>query len=205
MVNIYTFLTAFFSLLVVVANLLTAKWVWIPFYPEGIPAGLLLYPLTFLINDFVVEIYGKKMAKQMVYTGFILALITWGTFYLISVWPEGKQASTLTFSHLFFGASVASSIAAYLFGQLTDIKAYDWISRKSGYLWLRSGGSTLISQLLDTVIVNGLLFLVFVPHPPQEVFQLMVASYLYKAVVAVMMVPIFYMMVYGVRYGLRTA
>lgn len=196
--NIYIFLTALFGLLVVIANLATAKWVWVPFVPQGLPAGLLLYPFTFLINDLVVEIYGQTLAKRMVYTGFILALITWGALCLVSIWPQARP-SELSFNHLFYAAAVVSSITAYLFGQLTDIKAYGWIATKTEALWLRSGGSTLISQLLDTLIVNGLLFLVFVPQPLSDVIPLMIASYLYKALVAVLMVPLFYRMVYGLR------
>ena len=136
--------------------------------PFPVAVGVLPYPLTFLCTDLISEFYGKKRANQVVWVG--LALNVWIVFILwiggiLPPTPELDPSTGLPFvgspgriffevRHLTFGAVTASMIA-YATAQFCDVHLYHFWKRRTGgrHLWLRNNGSTLVSQLVDTVAV----------------------------------------------------
>lgn len=124
--------------------------------PMPVAVGVLPYPITFLCTDFISELYGKRRANSVVLVGFLLNV--WVVFIL---WLGGVLPGAETDEALFtgirraaFGAVVASMIA-YLAAQLIDVQLFHfWRTLTRGrHLWLRNNGSTLVSQLVDTVAV----------------------------------------------------
>jgi len=119
--------------------------------------GVLPYPITFLCTDFICELYGRKRANMVVWTGLLLNL--WVLFIL---WIGGRlPGDTSVDSNAFFvirgltfGATVASMIA-YLTAQFVDVRVFHFLKRitKGKHLWLRNNVSTLTSQLIDSVAV----------------------------------------------------
>ena len=129
-------------------------------YKLGIAVGVLPYPLTFLCTDFISELYGRKRANFVVMVGFILNIWVVFVLWLGGVWP-GFETPTEQGTGVFydvrtlaFGAVTASMIA-YLAAQFVDVYVFHfWKSLTNGkHLWLRNNGSTLVSQLVDTVAV----------------------------------------------------
>lgn len=135
----------------------------------AVAVGVLPYPLTFLCTDFISELYGRRRANFVVWVGLILN--GWVVFILWiggvlpgfeSVDPSGAmmvdEAGRLPvffeIRTLAFGAVTASMIA-YLVAQFVDVYVFHfWKTLTKGkHLWLRNNGSTLISQLVDTVAV----------------------------------------------------
>ncbi len=125
--------------------------------PFRVFVGTLAYPITFLCTDFICELYGKKRANIVVWTGLLLNL--WVLFIL---WFGGKlpedpsvnSEAFFTIRALTFGATSASMIA-YLTAQFVDVHVFHFIKRitKGKHLWLRNNGSTLTSQLIDSLSV----------------------------------------------------
>ena len=137
--------------------------------PFAVAIGVLPYPLTFLCTDFISELYGRRRANLVVWVGLILNI--WVIFIL---WLGGMlpgfetldsagqvvrdQADRLPVFFevrtLAFGA-VAASMVAYLIAQLVDVHVFHFWKRltRGKHLWLRNNGSTLVSQLVDTVAV----------------------------------------------------
>ncbi len=146
--------------------------------PMPLAIGVLPYPITFLCTDFISELYGRRRANWVVFTGFLLnlwvILVLWVGGLLpgfaevdpvtgmppVPEWDANKAAfgeTGWTFFQvrtLAFGA-VAASMAAYLFAQFIDVQVFHFWKRLTNgrHLWLRNNGSTLISQLVDTVAV----------------------------------------------------
>mgnify|MGYP000287396209 CR=1 FL=1 len=135
----------------------------------AVAVGVLPYPLTFLCTDFISELYGRRRANLVVWVGLILnmwvMLILWIGGALPgfeAVAQDGQmivdQAGRLPVFYevrtLAFGAVTASMIA-YLIAQLVDVQVFHFWKRltRGKHLWLRNNGSTLISQLVDTVAV----------------------------------------------------
>lgn len=128
--------------------------------PMPLAVGVLPYPVTFLCTDFISEIFGRRRANEVVWMGLGLNLwivaVLWLGGVLPGAEPAGAEATGPFFEvrRLAFGA-VGASMVAYLAAQLVDVHVFHFWKRVTGgrHLWLRNNGSTLVSQLVDTVAV----------------------------------------------------
>lgn len=197
MTRLYIFFVTLFSTVVIVSNFITPKL--LEYGGLAIPAGLITYPLTFFISDCVTEVYGVKQARFMIWLGFAMSL----TAALIVRFALILPPQQLAFWEV-FGQNptiVTASVLAYLVSQYADVTLYALIKKLTGekWLWLRSNGSTLISQALDTTIVTSLTFLWGFGYEWAAVLPLIIASYLYKAVFSVSMTPIYYLVIHFIK------
>ena len=136
----------------------------------AVAVGVLPYPITFLCTDFISELYGRARANLVVWIGFVINLWVVAILWLGGALPgfeaidpgtgaiardaAGRLPVFFEVRDLAFGAVTASMIA-YLVAQLVDVRVFHfWKSLTGGrHLWLRNNGSTLVSQLVDTVAV----------------------------------------------------
>lgn len=135
----------------------------------AVAVGVLPYPLTFLTTDLISELYGRKRANFVVFVGLILNLWVIFIMWLGGVMPgfealtpagdiardaAGRLPIFYEVRALTFGAVTASMIA-YLAAQFVDVYMFHFWKKltKGKHLWLRNNGSTIVSQLVDTVAV----------------------------------------------------
>ena len=196
--KIYLYLAATFIAALVVCNLIANKFITIDlgFKTFVISAGVLPYPITFLITDILSEIYGKKKTAQIVWAGFGSSLFVLGVLLLAQQFTAiaGSPVDDETFNKL-FGNSwrvIFASMTAYLFAQLIDVRIYHfWKKKTSGkHLWLRNNFSTVFSQLVDTTIVVCVLFLGVRSH--SEIIQFILDGWLFKILCAFIDTPLLY-------------
>lgn len=136
----------------------------------AVAVGVLPYPITFLCTDFISELYGRGRANMVVWMGLVVNLWVVGVLWVGGVLPgfEAVDPETGEFVRdaadrlpVFFEirnlafAAVLASMIAYLVAQLVDVHVFHFWKRLTGgrHLWLRNNGSTLVSQLVDTVAV----------------------------------------------------
>jgi uncharacterized integral membrane protein (TIGR00697 family) len=172
----------------------------LPYFQNfAIPAGLITYPLTFFISDFVSEVYGSKKAKEMVYHAFGMSLIAYLIIKIALALPSLDLENQLYFeaSLGLSGVIIMSSLTAYIFSQTIDIQLYAFIKKWTGenYLWLRSNGSTLIAQLVDTIIVNVIYLKLGIGMELTQVFSIILFSYMYKCIFSIVLTPFFYFLI----------
>lgn len=200
---IYQVISASFCVIVVVSNILSAKMILLPFFALSIPAGLITYPLTFLISDLVTEIFGPKHAKLMVYLALAMSLLSFCMIDLALMLPESTFNTSNAFQAVLglSGLRIFSSLISYVTAQLVDIQLYAAIKRWTGphHLWLRNNGSTCISQMVDTIMVDLIFLWWGLQIPMQEVFPIIVFSYAYKAFFSLASTPLFYLLVFLIR------
>jgi uncharacterized integral membrane protein (TIGR00697 family) len=128
--------------------------------PMPLAVGVLPYPITFLCTDFISELFGRHRANQVVWMGLGLnlwvMLVLWVGGALPGFEPPDAPQSGVFFElrRLAFSAVTASMIA-YLAAQFIDVQIFHfWKGLTDGrHLWLRNNGSTLVSQLVDTISV----------------------------------------------------
>lgn len=181
----------------------------------ALAVGVLPYPLTFLCTDLISEFYGRRRANWVVMVGLILnvwvVFILWLGGILPAVPPlepdTGLPAVTddafafYKIRQLTFGAVVASMIA-YLAAQLCDVYMFHFWKRvtRGKWLWVRNNGSTMISQLVDTIAV--ILITHFYAHalplPPEgrdiwsHLMLFIATGYVFKFVIALLdTIPIY--------------
>lgn len=196
---VYHSVSTAFCVIVVVSNILSAKMVQLPFFADfAVPAGLITYPLTFLLSDFITEIFGTKKAKLMVYITFGMNLLSFGIIQLALALPSAQEDLAFHSVLGLSGLRIFSSLTAYLIAQVVDIQLYAWIKRWTGlrFLWLRNNGATWVSQIVDTVVID-LLFLYWgLSMPMDKVAAIMLFSFAYKAFFSVANTPLFYLSIF---------
>ncbi len=218
--RVYLLLAATFVVLLVLTNIIGIKLFQAPFKPEfALTTGILVYPLTFLITDIVSEIYGKKRADFMVAVGFCMSMLM---VLVVQValavephdyWVPGKGAFydsaagyQTAFESVFVlqGILLFGSMSAYLCAQLCDNWLYHFWKEltKGRHLWLRNNGSTWVSQLVDTAVVNSILFYVGFGMEFWQGVQIMATIYVYKLVIAACDTPFIYLGVFLVKRAL---
>lgn len=206
--KIYLYLAVLFITSLVVSNLIFQKFFyWRPFEISlfgnqlfELSVGILPYPITFLITDLISEIYGKKKANDVVISGIFASFFSMGII-LIANWVPAMDSSPIDdtlFNQVFALSPVAvfASMIAYLLAQLIDIRIYHfWKNLTKGkMLWLRNNFSTFSSQLVDTVLVIGLLS-VFGILDWSLFWGLVLSGFFFKILVAIFDTPLLYLFV----------
>jgi uncharacterized PurR-regulated membrane protein YhhQ (DUF165 family) len=153
-----------FCLILLATNILV-KW-QITFWDMTVTVGLLIYPLTFLITDYISEIYGKTACQKLVAYGFLFAIVP-----------------SLVFSTL---QITIGSLLAYLVAQYHDVWSFHWWKYKTNgrFLWIRNNASTIISQLLDTLIFTPIAFYGVLDN--NTIFTIMYSEYTFKVIYALL-------------------
>ena len=163
-----------------------------------LPAAIILYPLTFLFTDVVAEVEGKKSASSLVMAGFYLSI------FMVAVILAGRLLPPAGFwKHqeaytAILGSTpriVLASMVAYLISQNHDVWAFHWWRKKTAgrHLWLRNNLSTMVSQMIDSVLFIGVAFWGTVP--PATIGVMIISQYVVKVGIALLDTPICYLMV----------
>lgn len=203
----YLFLGGLFVAFLVVCNLIANKFVTIQTIfrdePFIVSVGILPYPVTFLITDLLSEFYGRKRTALVVFTGFIASLLIIIILKLGGIFPaiDGSPVSDATYD-VVFGNSwrvIGASMTAYLMAQLIDVQLYEFWKKytKGRFLWVRNNGSTIFSQLVDTVLVVFVLFVGV--KSVSEISSMIYDGWLFKVICALIDTPIIYVSVFLIR------
>jgi len=201
----YLVLAGIFISSLVTCNLIANKFVTVDlgFKVFIVSAGILPYPLTFLVTDLISELYGQKKANLVVFSGFISSL-----FVLLFLWLGGQFNSIpssivddVTYNSVFRNAwrLIAASMVAYLIAQFIDVRIFHfWKKLTNGkHLWLRNNGSTIASQLVDTSLVICILFVGV--WKPDQIISAIFDGWMFKMLMAFIDTPI----IYGILYLLK--
>ena len=203
--HFFLVLTGIFIASLVTCNLIANKFVTVDlgFKVFIVSAGILPYPLTFLVTDLISELYGQKKANLVVFSGFIASM-----FVLLFLWLGGQfnaipdsLVSDEIYNSVFRNAwrIIAASMIAYLFAQFIDVRIFHfWKKLTNGkHLWLRNNASTFASQLLDTILVICILFVGV--WNTEQIISAIIDGWLFKMLMALIDTPI----IYGIIYLLR--
>ena len=200
--RLYAGLIALFVTFVVLTNTIGVKLFTL--FGVTLPVSILWYPLTFLITDIVSEAYGASRARYLVLTGFGMSLLLL-VFSLIGVRLPAASFYALDQDYRnIFGPVwrlLFASMAAYLLAQMIDVQLFHFWKRltRGKHLWLRNNGSTMVSQLVDTFVVNT----IFLYKNPTvfsgslgDLMGVILSVYVVKVVIAAADTPLCYL---GVR------
>ena len=168
-------------------------------------AGVLLWPVVFIMTDVINEYFGTKGVRLLSYLA--VGLISYGflmVYAAISLAPadwwvgsgagNGVPDMQAAFASIFGQGMwiIVGSLVAFLIGQLVDVLVFHRIKKMTGekYIWLRATGSTLISQFIDSFVV---LYIAFVIGPQHWEIGLFLAvgtvNYVYKFIMAILLTP----------------
>ena len=218
---LFVFLAGLFVTNAITAELISNKLIEIPISfsingnkigPFVTIVGVIPWPVVFIITDLLNEFYGEKAVRRI---SWITAILIAYCFIIVSIAlqlpakeiPGSSLATNAEFGKVFGQAQavIIGSIAAFLLSQIMDATLFHWIKRKTGnrYIWLRSTGSTVISQMVDTIVVLYIGFVLTGAITMNDFFNIAPTNYLLKLGIAILLTPVIYLGHYLVRKYLR--
>jgi len=195
---VFTILAGIFITNAVVAELIGGKIIQLG--PFIMSIGIIPWPVVFLTTDLINEYYGKNGVKKLTFiTASLIAYAFVVLFFSINI-PAAKGISAVTDEQFqaVFGQSmwiIFASIIAFLVSQFVDVFIFWLLRNKTGgkMIWLRSTGSTVVSQLIDTFIVLGIAFWLTGKMNTTEYVNAALTGYTFKLIIAIVLTPLIYL------------
>ena len=175
----------------IVSNIQTVKLVNIFGIESSL--GTILYGSTFLATDILNLKYGKKEAKKTILIGFLTMIVMTVFMSLCLKYAPSSndfaQQSLITIFTVNIRITIASLIA-FAFSQFIDTILFQKLQKKYNKLWLSNNASTMICQIIDTIIFCTITYYGLVDI--QVIFQIMISMYVFKFVIALCDTPYIY-------------
>ena len=214
---LFVFLAGLFITNAVTAELISNKLIEIPLSfdflgsevgPFVTIVGILPWPVVFLLTDLLNEFYGYKAVKRLSWiTAVLIAycfIVVGLSMEIPAVEIEGSNLSDDTAYNKVFGQAqmvIIGSICAFLVSQILDASLFKWIKSKTGskHIWLRSTGSTVVSQLIDSYIVLYIGFVLPGSLSFSDFMEIAPTNYVLKLIIAILLTPLIYLGHYIIR------
>jgi len=194
---LFTILTGFFVTNAIIGELIGGKLIMLG--PFTVSIGIIPWPIVFLMTDIINEFFGKKGVKQLTFmtAGLVVYIFIILFLGIIAKTDPMSPISGAMFEGV-FGQSlwiIAGSLAAFIVSQLVDIFVFWLIRERTGkrMIWLRSTGSTVISQLFDSFIVTGIAFWLPGKISFEKFLSLAFTGYSAKLIIAIALTPLIYL------------
>jgi uncharacterized integral membrane protein (TIGR00697 family) len=194
--KLYVILCGIFTTCLVLGDITGGKAFTTPVGPVSV--GLLLFPVTFLLTDVINDFYGRRGAQFVTKLGAGMATLCYVALVVCTVLPtdDSSYFKQPEFEKVLGGSSklFVASIIAYLVGQYLDIHVFQFWKRitESRHLWLRATGSTILSQLVDTVLINAIFWGGVADKTAGWISAKILREYLIKVAIAVLLTPLIY-------------
>jgi uncharacterized integral membrane protein (TIGR00697 family) len=172
--------------------------------PLAFDAGTLLFPISYIFGDILTEVYGYRRARRVIWAGFFCLAFSALVLWIVSLLPgeatwqqyAGQAAYLAILGGMSSGGIVLASLLGYWSGEFTNsiTLAKRKLRTQGRWLWMRTISSTLVGQLVDTLVfvLVASLFGVF----PWALFMtLVLTNYLFKCGVEIIMTPFTYLAV----------
>jgi uncharacterized integral membrane protein (TIGR00697 family) len=175
----------------------------------NLTAGVLLWPIVFVMTDIINEYYGRKGVKFLSFTAAILIAYAFlmvffamnlspADFWIERITPLGNVNMHQAFNTIFGQGLwiIIGSLTAFLVGQLVDVTVFHYFKSFTGTskIWLRATGSTLVSQLVDSFVVLFIAFYIGAGWDLKLVLVIGLVNYIYKFFIAVIVTPLLYLL-----------
>ena len=194
--KLFVYLCAVFVACLLLGDVIGGKTIGTPLGP--ISVGIIPFPVTFLLTDIVNDFYGRRGAHFLTVLGFWMAVFAWLLLQITTALPahESTYFTQPEYRKIFGGSSqlFVASIVAYLIGQFLDIRVFQFWKglTESRHLWLRATGSTVLSQIVDTVTINVIFWRWTATQSWGWIFAKIFREYGIKLAIAVLLTPVIY-------------
>lgn len=191
--NFLPVLSGLFIGVLVLSNVLAVKMVQIgPFVCDG---GTLLFPFSYIFGDVLTEVYGYRDTRKVIWTGFTVLIFMTCNIWLIGILPAEESWNLQNdFNNILLQMPriSAGSICGYLIGAYSNsaILSRMKVMTKGRFLWMRTIGSTVVGEFLDSIVF---VIIAFSGLYASSVLVVMAFSnYLFKTVIEVICTPFTY-------------
>jgi len=196
--TVYVILAGIFITNAVVAELIGGKLIHVG--SAVMSVGILPWPVVFITTDLINEYFGHKGVKRLSMITASLIAYCFVLLYIALNIPAVKGSNLVSDTQFtaVFGQSmwiIVGSITAFLVSQLIDVTLFHFVKNRTGnkMIWLRSTGSTVISQLFDSFIVLGIAFWMTGKMTTDVFIKSAFTGYFVKLTIAIVLTPLIYL------------
>ncbi len=200
----FPYVMAAFVAILLLSNVIGASKPSYVVLPDGAQwafgAGVLFFPVSYVIGDVLTEVYGYAHARRVIWTGFAaLAFMAVMAAVVVALppaegWP-GQDAYEFVFGNSW--RIVLASMAAFWAGEFANsfVLAKLKVMTAGRFLWLRTIGSTVVGQGLDSLIFYPLAFYGLAGWPVEQLWQVVLSQWLIKTAWEALLTPVTYLVV----------
>src|SRR5438067_5882458 len=189
----FVVIASMFVTCLITANIIAVKLIFL--FGFLVPAGIIVFPLSYLFGDVLTEVYGYGAARYVIWLGFlcnllaVIAIVLGGLAPAAPFWHDQAAYNTILG---FTPRLLLASFIAYLIGEFTNsfVLAKLKIATKGRWLWTRTISSTLIGEGPDTVIFISIAFWGIIP--PQLILTAILTQWMFKVLYEVIATPFTY-------------
>ncbi|MCG8346809.1 MAG: queuosine precursor transporter [Chloroflexales bacterium] len=195
----FDLIVGLFVAVLLISNLASSAKVVIlgPFIYDG---GTILFPLSYIFGDILTEVYGYAQARRTIWIGFLAALLMALTIAFVGMLPGESEWSARVgqqaYEQVLSGTPriVVASLIAYVAGAFSNayILAKMKLLTSGRWLWMRTIGSTMVGQSIDTVVFVLAAFAFAEGFSLALIWSIIVSNYVFKVGVEVLLTPVTY-------------
>jgi queuosine precursor transporter len=188
--------TAAFVGVLIISNIASTKIVQMgPFSFDG---GTILFPLAYIFGDVLTEVYGYRRSRRVIWTGFAWIAIAAAVFAIVDALPPADGWDLQASYHSILGQApriVLASLLAYLAGEFSNSFVLARLKEATAgrWLWMRTIGSTLVGEAVDTLVFLVAAF--WGVLSPELLTTVIISNYVFKVGVEVLFTPVTYRVV----------
>jgi hypothetical protein len=188
--ELYATLTGIFTASLIISNIIAGKT--FDFFSFTLPCGVIIFPVIYIVNDVLAEVYGYEKARRVILLGFFMNLIA-VICYNITIWLpapvffEGSEAFNVVLGSTF--RLLIASFVAYLVGSIVNAKSMVYLKKwDEEKLFFRCILSTLFGEGLDAIIFITIAF--WATMPAEALIIMIVAQALFKTIYEIIVYPV---------------
>ena len=190
-----------FIMCLLLSNLIAGK-MWAVTENITLPAAVILFPITYIIGDVFTEVYGFRKARAVIWLGFICSFFAVMVYLLTIALPHPGYWENQEAYAIVMGTTprvAIASFAGYLFGEFSNsiILSRLKVVTKGKKLWVRTIGSTLVGEGLDSVIFIMISFWGTMEN--SVVLRMILFQYLFKVSYEIIFTPLTYLVIKKVK------
>jgi uncharacterized integral membrane protein (TIGR00697 family) len=192
----FDILMALFVAVLLISNIASTKIVTL--WKFTFDGGTILFPLSYIFGDVLTEVYGYRRTRRVIWTGFFAALMMSLILWLVQLMPPADGwTNQEAYESLigFIPRIVMASLVAYFTGEFVNSWLLSRLKVKTEgkYLWIRTIGSTLAGEGIDTLLFTLIAFWGVLPH--DLLLTVLISNYLFKCSVEILFTPATYALV----------
>jgi queuosine precursor transporter len=189
----FTLITGLFVAVLLISNVASSKLV--AFGPLSFDGGTILFPISYIFGDILTEVYGYRKSRQVIWIGFISALLMMVVFIMVGWLPSAAGWENQDAYDKILGLTpriVIGSLIAYFAGEFSNsfILAKMKIFTAGRWLFSRTIGSTLVGEGIDTLIFILVAFAGV--YTWDMVWLLIISNYIFKVALEIVLTPLTY-------------
>ena len=193
----YSYLTGTFCALIIASNILATKTLKVEFIM--LPCSIMTFPILFIVNDILSEIYGYKMAKNVIYLGFILNIIA-VILYSIAIMLPSDSPNAEAFSSILSTTPrlFIAVLISYLMGNIINSKIMVVLKEKyNDYLFVRCIASTVVGEAIDSIIFITVSF--YGVFPGELIITMICCQVVFKVLYEIIAYPLTRKIIFSVK------